>query len=426
MTYSSQPVQIPFLAGNYPTEEDRNTKGGYPIVIKKEPSIQHLQNVVTNYVDNVAPEQYQRPLSWSGPEKKAFLESLFMDRTEGVIVLVNILKALHRMRKVAPDDRAINHIYEPLQEAGYKYIVLDGNNRLQFMINLLNNTYDIPEGEYGYIRDPQDTSVSTFKVKRNKNKFSDLPEAVQETIQARNVIISEYSQIGYDGLSSVFLNTNSGVFPNAQEIRNAFNSPWADYVRALRSEVPELLGYMFKNFKKRYCGDEWIVDCLSFALSAVEEDEETNDVTFSPISQSTKNTLYRSTFLTSKEQEGYLEVFKNLSDYIGQMIDAADSKEDKAKLKRKAFLQNLFWMMCNGVVTYEQATEAVRLHEVAYNNKNRFFGEKGEEYDDLTFKNACEGSRLVNIEYRYEILSEIIQEVSTRVYSDDASPLDRF
>ena len=426
MTYSGQPVQIPFLAGNYPTEEDRNTKGGYPIVIKKAPSIQHLQNVVTNYVDNVAPEQYQRPLSWSSNEKKAFLESLFMDRTEGVIVLVNILKALHRMRKIAPDDRAIEHIFEPLQESGYKYIVLDGNNRLQFMINLLNNTYDIPEGEYGYIRDPQDTSVSTFKVKRNKNKFSDLPEAVQETIQSRNVIISEYSQIGYDGLSSVFLNTNSGVFPNAQEIRNAYNSPWADYVRALRSEVPELLGYMFKNFKKRYCGDEWIVECLAFVLSAVDEDEETGEATFSPISQSSKNALYRSTFLTSKEQEGYLEVFKNLSEYIGQMIDAADSKEDKTKLKRKVVLQNLFWMMCNGVVTYEQATEAVRLHEDAYNSKNRFFGEKGEEYDDLTFKNACEGSRAVNIEYRYEILSEIIQEVSTRVYSHDASPLDRF
>ena len=135
---------------------------------------------------------------------------------------------------------------------------------------------------------------------------------------------------------------------------------------------------------------------------------------------------YRSTFLSSREQLGYLEVFKNLSEYIGQMIDAADSKEDKAKLKRKVVVQNLFWMMCNGVATYEQAVEAVRLHEVAYNNKDRFFGEKGKDYDDLTFKNACEGSRAVNIEYRYEILSEIIQEVSTKVYSDDASPLDRF
>ena len=425
MTYSSRPVQIPFPAGNYPTEEDRNTKGGYPIVIKKEPSIQHLQNVVTNYVDNVAPEQYQRPLSWSKEEMKAFLESLFMDRTEGVIVLVNIIKALHRMRKVAPDDRAIDHIFEPLKESGYKYIILDGNNRLQFMINLLNDTYDIPEGEYGYIRDPQDTSVSTFKVRRNKNKFSDLPQAVRETIETRNVIISEYSQIGYDGLSDVFINTNSGVFPNAQELRNARNTPWADYVRALRYEVPELLGYMFKNFKKRYCGDEWIVDCLAFALSAVDEDEETGEVTFSPISQSSKNILYRSTFLSSREQLGYLEVFKNLSEYIGQMIDAADSKEDKAKLKRKVVVQNLFWMMCNGVVTYGQAAEAVRLHEVAYNDKDRFFGEKGEEYDDLTFKNACEGSSAVNIEYRYVILSEIIQEVTESVPSYEPSPLDK-
>ena len=59
MTFSS-PTVIPFLAGNYPVESD-NRPGGQPIVIKKEPSIQLLSNVIVNYEDNIAPENFQRP-----------------------------------------------------------------------------------------------------------------------------------------------------------------------------------------------------------------------------------------------------------------------------------------------------------------------------------------------------------------------------
>ena len=89
-------------------------------------------------------------------------------------------------------------------------------------------------------------------------------------------------------------------------------------------------------------------------------------------------------------------------------------------LKRRSTWQNLFWMMCqeNGIMTYDQAVDALKLHEIAYKNKNRFFGEEGSDYDDLTFKNSCEGSRAVNIEFRYQILTEIIQEVTADFYSD--------
>ena len=400
--------QIPFLPGNYPENDER--LGGQPIVIKKTPSLQLLTNVCRNYEHNTAPENFQRPESWTKEEQKKFLISLLMDRVEGVIVIVDIQRALHRLKCVAPDDRAVT-LYETLIELGYKYIVLDGNNRLQLIIKLVENRYHIPEGEYGYIRDPQDTSISTFKVRRNKNLFKDLPPAVQTAIENRLIIISEYTQIGYDGLSQVFINTNSGVFPNPQELRNACNSPWADYVRAVRSEVPELLGYMFKNFKKRYCGDDWIVDCLDLELNAIDVDPETSGVTYSPVSQSTKNNLYRSEFLTQKQQTRYLEVFKDLSSYITQMIDEATSKEEVVKLKRKVVLQNLFWMMCNGINSYEHAQQALELHEKAYTDKTLFFAPKGEENDDLTFKNACEGSRKVNVEFRHRVLTEIVDKV---------------
>ena len=435
MTYSSP--RIPFLAGNYPTEEDRKNKGGLPIVVKRTPSIEPLRNVVENYKDFIAPPEFQRPESWTPKERIAFFNSLLMDRIEGVLVVVNIDEALYNLQEVSPDDRAVR-LFDALQKQEYEYVILDGHNRLQFLMGLINNRYGIPEGEYGYIRSEKDTSVSRFKVRRNKNKFSDLPKVVQDTLLKRRCIISEYTQIGYDGLSDVFINTNAGVFPNRQELRNAWNSPWADYVRAVRSEVPELLGKIFTNFKKRYNGDDWIVECLDFAIAAVTElDEEvpfegklfngdrdgegnriletySADVEISPVSQSTKDKLYESNFLSEPEQVGYLQVFKDLSEYINEFIAEIDGSdmEPKEKVKEikslttKVNLMNLYWMMCNGIDTYQQARLAVDLHRAAYADSVRCYGE-----DEATFKNACQGSRKSNLEFRYIVLSEIIEAV---------------
>ena len=419
-SYELPKSPIPFLDGHQPLNLD-HAHGGEPIVVKKTPNIMGLQQVVVKYALNVAPENFQRPESWSKDDQKAFFISLCMDRVEGVIVIVDVENALYKLQQVAPDDRAISNIYEPILEAGLEYIVLDGNNRLQFLINLINGIYSIPEGRYGYIRDPQDHSISVFTVKRNKNKFSDLPKPVQRTLLNRLIIISEYTQIGYDGLSEVFLNTNSGVFPNAQEIRNALNSPWADYVRSLRSEIPQLLGHMFKNFKKRYCGDDWIVDCLDFVLNVKtderNDEDEVINTTYSPITQSSKTKLYKSDFPTPAEQVRIKDTFIDLASFVDQMIDEKITKEDKKLLKRKALLQNLFYMMYHGLTTYEQVQQAVELHDKAYFDKKNVFypnwsdADTDKQFDDLTFKNACEGSRAINMEFRCLQLTKIISEV---------------
>ena len=419
-SYELPKSPIPFLDGQQPLNLDP-AHGGEPIVVKKTPSIMGLHQVVVKYALNVAPENFQRPESWSKDDQKKFFISLCMDRVEGVIVIVDVENALYKLQQVAPDDRAISNIFDPIQEAGLEYIILDGNNRLQFLINLINDIYSIPEGRYGYIRDPQDHSISVFTVKRNKNKFSDLPKPVQRTLLNRLIIVSEYTQIGYDGLSEVFLNTNSGVFPNAQEIRNALNSPWADYVRALRSEIPQLLGHMFKNFKKRYCGDDWIVDCLDFVLNVKtderNDEDEVINTTYSPITQSSKTKLYKSDFPTPAEQVRIKDTFIDLASFVDQMIDEKITKEDKKLLKRKALLQNLFYMMYHGLTTYEQVQQAVELHDKAYFDKKNVFypnwsdADTDKQFDDLTFKNACEGSRSVNMEFRCLQLTKIISEV---------------
>ena len=141
------------------------------------------------------------------------------------------------------------------------------------------------------------------------------------------------------------------------------------------------------------------------------------------ITQTSKNKLYNdgTKFLDYQDQKLYLEKFDELQYYYNEVKSEAQKHGFTDKmLKRRTTWQNLYWMMCQekGIMTYDQAVEALKLHEVAYKNKDRFYGEEGEDHDDLTFKNSCEGSRKVNIEFRYEILTEIIDEVTSEFYSD--------
>ena len=141
------------------------------------------------------------------------------------------------------------------------------------------------------------------------------------------------------------------------------------------------------------------------------------DTRYSAVTQSSKTKLYESDFLSSAEQIRIRDTFIDLASFLDQMIDEQITKEDKKLLKRKSLIQNLFYMMYNGLTTYEQVQQAVELHDKAYFDKKNVFypnwsdAKEDKQFDDLTFKNACEGSRGINMEFRCLQLSKILSQV---------------
>ena len=75
----------------------------------------------------IAPREFQRPESWKNKHRKAFFVSLLLVRVEGTLVLVDVETALRKILKTFPNDRAV-HLFQSLLEAGYKWIIMDGNN----------------------------------------------------------------------------------------------------------------------------------------------------------------------------------------------------------------------------------------------------------------------------------------------------------
>jgi hypothetical protein len=239
---------------------------------------------------------------------------------------------------------------------------------------------------------------------------------VHDVLLERQAAVSVYTQITLEGMSDVFQNVNSGVPLNGQELRNAYSTPWAEYVRSIADEVSSLLAKMFKDHRFRLCGEEWIANCLDMTIQGVSVNPILDEVTFSGVTQTTKNKLYKGDFLDSKGQNFYFDKFVEMMDFISSMI-AEEILEEKI-LTRASAVQNLYWMLCNGIETYDQAVTAVELHNDAYADKSRTFA-CGE--DDKTFRECCNGMSAENLSVRYVILKEIVDEVSNRNTSNFSS-----
>ena len=394
------------------------------ILRKKDPRNINLQDLFNCFNLNFeAPEDFQRPLSWGKEQKEKFFISALMNRIEGTIVLVNVPKALAAIKRHASTNEACSSIsraielFEEVLTKGKKWIVIDANNRLSFICDLLNDNYTIPHGEYEYIPDSDDNFCGNFTVDKHNNKFSLLPEIVQEAIYSRVTVISEYVQTDWQGMSIAFINTNSMIAPNEQEIRNAYYSDWPKYIRNLRKLHLNLLSWIFTNPVKRYVGDEFLLDCIAMDMVCIQPTETERDfehflnhgtpnqktfsacVECSALSPTVRDNIYLLDHLDDGEY--YQSRFTHLYDILARM------KKNKIDFTvTKASIQNLFWMFCNGLNSYDEVVQAVELYQKAHADTSITYSD-----DEATFKNACSGVSRKNMEFRYIILSRIVDEI---------------
>jgi hypothetical protein len=361
-----------------------------------------------------APRQFQRPIAWKAEDRKKFFRSLLMDRVEGTYVLVDVSNCIGILEKTGECDSDSYKFFKNFLNEGYEYVILDGNNRICFMKSLFDDTYTIPEGKYESVTEVQgDHFIETFTIRKGRQKFSDLPGRVQKVLREREAAISLYKQITLEGMSEVFQNVNSGVPLNGQELRNAYSTLWAEYVRNIADDVCALLAKLFKNHRSRLRGEEWIADCLDMTIQAIDHDPILNETKITGVSQTTKNKLYMSDFLVQQDKDFYFDKFVELMDFTILMIQEQKLGRDNFKpFTRPSSVQNLYWMMCNGLETYDQVVAAVKLHDAAYNDKNRTFI-CGDDYK--IFKECCNGMSGENLKARYTVLNEIIDNVVPNV-----------
>jgi hypothetical protein len=366
----------------------------YPI--KKDPAAIALDYMLQKYDKCVAPSEVQRPIAWRPKDRKAYFESMCMGRTEGGFVFVNMEYTVQAMEDHGyTNDRAYRY-FKKLMSQGYKYLTLDGNNRWTFIRDLIEDRYNIPLGTYNMLI--QDT-LHTFTVTKRNNVFSKLTGLEQRVLLDRVFVITEYTQLDYAGLSEIFLSINSGVPLNPQEKRNAMDSDWSDYVRKLSLDLAPLLTLILgENYTKRLAGDDWIATTLAYTIYC-NPDEPCGIV------QSTKDKLYSADFGTHFTED-YRALFLQLQDYVLDLLNDNTMPVSEKDITMPSFVQNLYWMMCNGLQEYEDIFAATVLHKDVRKDSSRV------DDDGNNYVWACGGTGTKNNTFKMKVLIEILDKTS--------------
>ena len=383
--------------------------------IKVEQSLIEHAYLLFKYLKVVAPKRCQRPLCWTNSDKTKFFESILMNRVEGTFIFIDIETAFEAIKREYQSNEKSYLFFEDLLKSGFKYIVIDGNNRYHFLTDLLNDRWLIPQGEYHYISDAKTGRVETFEVVARHRKFSDLPIAVQKIIKQRKSNVSEYSQVDLKGLGEIFTNVNAGKPLNRQEFRNVWDVDYADLVRELEDDLMGLLNTLISNPSIGLTGQEFIVDCLDFILNGIVVDPTTGETSHNAINQNSKDCLYKS----EADSDLFWKIgsnFKLLQEYLPRMIsEAILGSGNTKKVTRSSAIQNLIWMMCNGLdKSYPSVVEAMKMAESEYTNTKKTYQLVYKDSDDteMTFRDSCNGMNKECMNIRGKVLNEIIDEVN--------------
>lgn len=353
--------------------------------MKRPTEILSVCNMMSNISATTAPPEFQRPEAWGPKDCKSYFQSFLLNRLEGAFVFVDLIRASTSAKLQKSEDRAKQY-FADLRSESFNYITLDGNNRFSWLTRFFNDEYTIPRGAYKIIIGD---SVETLTINSRNNVFSKLSVEIQHELKSRSVVVNTYTEIGYEGLSDVFLNVNAGCPLNRQEKRNAFGTDYADFIRELSDKFSTLLIRLHNaTYKKRLKGDEWLLDTIIFSQMQSSE--------VFAITQSKKDYDYRHTV----SDKG--KIVKNLT-IIENIINQIDNKK-----VRPNSVANVFWLISNyeGEITDELLISFFDINDKLYRD-NTILNDDGS-----TFHWACNGTAAKNNELKLRELSKILEAVS--------------
>ena len=163
---------------------------------------------------------FNRRIVWTSSEANRYFSSLLRNRVPSPHVMANIQDCISFSKENG--DITSEEYYRQWHNKGFKYISLDGQNRGENILRLLDDEIAIS----GVFVDADGKEVTV------ENKFfSKLPVRLQDGFKDSCVTIEIYTDVLKPELTTIFKDIQAGCPLNAQETRNATLSPIAPWVR---------------------------------------------------------------------------------------------------------------------------------------------------------------------------------------------------
>jgi hypothetical protein len=170
---------------------------------------------------------------WDEKKQSAFFASCVRNLNASPNVYVDVEQCL-ALAKENEDWESIDY-FEPLFEAGVRYVNLDSHNRQLCLRAIHKNEVKLPYGRY------QTKNRGIVTVGKKNCTYETMPRELREMFESNTQSYTIYTQATREDLSAIFLNLNSGEPLNDAEMRNAVTSERANIIRDLASKYFELL-----------------------------------------------------------------------------------------------------------------------------------------------------------------------------------------
>jgi hypothetical protein len=214
-------------------------------------------------------ESFQSNARWDVQSSQAYMTSVFLGRAVTAIILADIKSIVASLRLAFGEDNDDYKFFKDLEEQGFEFITVDGNNRSRCISAFAKNNVPLSEQEY----EIGDGYVPVFSANMSNKYYDSLPSDVQIYLNMTKMNVLLVTQCDRLGLAALFIAVNKGMNLNGQEKRNAILCAFGAYVRKLASDKKlaktfiEIYGQ--KNINRRY-SDEMIVTAAVIVARGID------------------------------------------------------------------------------------------------------------------------------------------------------------
>ena len=229
----------------------------------KVAKLAHLQLLFKIYLD----DSFQSNERWSITEKQEYMSSVLEGRAVTSIILADISCLVSSLNLAYGETNEDYLFFKDLQDKGYKYVTIDGNNRSRCIASFIAGEFPLTEKEY----DTDEDFISFFKAKKDNKYYSNLPADAKDFIDRIHMNILVVSQADRLGLAALFIAVNKGMNLNPQEKRNAIMCVFGDSVRKLAKDLDKGFKKVFtENGLNRRHADEMIVTASVIVANGID------------------------------------------------------------------------------------------------------------------------------------------------------------
>ena len=223
-----------------------------------------LQSQNKIYLD----ESFQSNERWDIKSKQEYMSSVLEGRAVTSIILARLDSIVPALELAFGKDNEDYLFFKELQNKGYEYITIDGNNRDRCLSNFIEDDFPLTEKEYEI---DDEYGQKYFKAKKENKYYSKLPEDMKIYVDNTAMNILVVTQADRRGLADLFIAVNKGMNLNAQEKRNAIMCAFGQAVRTLSKKLNKGFSKVFSdNSLNRRFGDEMIVTASVIIANGID------------------------------------------------------------------------------------------------------------------------------------------------------------